>query len=313
LVEAACKIALASIRFTARPSYHFKVSYYNRFIHPEQFTNNICFGPRLPAVNLKKDFMDQKIWDMKPNMRPAKDYIIFPLDVSSLKSAKQYVELLAESVGMFKVGLELFIQSGPEIISFIKTSSPAGVFLDLKLHDIPETVARAMEQIADLGVTFTTVHCGETPRMLKAAVASSGGRVGILGITVLTSVSSADVKTAGFRKDFSADLSKLVVKRAGMAKAAGCKGVVCSGQEVKMIKDTLGKAFIAVTPGIRPAWESIVQDDQRRVTTPAQAVLNGADYLVIGRPIRDAASPKTAADRVAEEIEAVIGGLSSNE
>lgn len=243
---------------------------------------------------------------MKPNMRPAKDYIIFPLDVSSIKSAKQYVELLAESVGMFKVGLELFIRSGPEIVSFINTASPAGVFLDLKLHDIPETVARAIKQIVDLDVTFTTVHCGETPRMLEAAVAGSGGRVAILGITVLTSVSSADVKIAGFRGEFSADVSKLVVKRAGMAKAAGCKGVVCSGREVKMIKEALGKDFIAVTPGIRPAWESIAQDDQQRVTTPAQAVVNGADYLVIGRPIRDAASPQAAAERIAAEIETVI-------
>ena len=106
-------------------------------------------------------------------MRPAKDYIIFPLDVSSLTSAKQYVELLSASVGMFKVGLELFIQSGAEIINFIKDSSAAGVFLDLKLHDIPATVARAMGRIADLRVTFTTVHCGETPRMLEAAVAGS--------------------------------------------------------------------------------------------------------------------------------------------
>ncbi len=244
---------------------------------------------------------------MRPNMRPAKDYIIFPLDVSSLKSAKQYVELLAESVGMFKVGLELFIQAGPEIINFINASSPAGVFLDLKLHDIPETVSRAMAQIADLGVTFTTVHCGETSRMLEAAVAGSGDRVGILGVTVLTSVSNADVKTAGFREEFVADLSQLVVNRAQMAKAAGCKGVVCSGQEVKMIKEALGKDFIAVTPGIRPDWESIAHNDQRRVTTPAQAVLNGADYLVIGRPIRDAASPKTAAERIAAEIAAVIG------
>lgn len=239
-------------------------------------------------------------------MRPAKDYIIFPLDVASLSSAKQYVELLSDSVGMFKVGLELFIQSGSEVIHFIKNISAAGVFLDLKLHDIPETVARAMDRIAGLGVTFTTVHCGETPRMLGAAVAASGGNVGVLGITVLTSVSTADINAAGFQNEFSADMSKLVVKRAAMAKAAGCTGVVCSGREVRMIKDALGKDFIAVTPGIRPAWEGMGKNDQRRVTTPAQAIQNGADYLVIGRPIRDAASPKQAAEQIAREIETAL-------
>lgn len=239
-------------------------------------------------------------------MRPAKDYIIFPLDVASLSAARQYVELLSDSVGMFKVGLELFIQSGPEIIHFIKDVSAAGVFLDLKLHDIPETVSRAMARIAGLGVTFTTVHCGETPRMLEAAVAASGGNVGVLGITVLTSVSNADIAEAGFDTKFCADMSRLVVKRAVMAKAAGCIGVVCSGREVNTIKNALGKDFITVTPGIRPAWETVGENDQRRVTTPAQAIQNGADYLVIGRPIRDAASPKQAAQRIAAEIETVL-------
>jgi len=239
-------------------------------------------------------------------MRPAKDYIIFPLDVSSLMSAKQYVELLSESVGMFKVGLELFIHAGPEIINFVKDSSKAGVFLDLKLHDIPATVGRAMGRIAELGVSFTTVHCGETPRMLEAAVAAAGGSVGVLGITVLTSVSGADIEAAGFQKSFSADVSKLVLKRTAMAKAAGCTGVVCSGREVKTIKNALGKDFIAVTPGIRPAWDGMTKDDQRRVTTPARAIQNGADYLVIGRPIRDAASPQQAADQIAREIETAL-------
>jgi len=238
-------------------------------------------------------------------MKHAKDTIIFPLDVPSLASARRYVELLADSVGMFKVGLELFIQSGPEIINFIKTSSPAGIFLDLKLHDIPATVGRAMARVADLGVDVATVHCGETPQMLEAAVAGSSGKVGVLGVTVLTSVSSADIDAAGFAKEFSADMFKLVLKRAAMAKAAGCAGVVCSGQEVKMIKESLGKDFIAITPGIRPAWDAVAQDDQQRITTPAQAIQNGSDYLVIGRPIRDAADPKEAALRIAEEIEAV--------
>ena len=225
-------------------------------------------------------------------MKRPQDYIIFPLDVPTLKEAQRYVEMLSEHVGMFKVGLELFIRSGPEIINFIKTSGTADVFLDLKLHDIPATVARAIEIITDFGVTFVTVHCGETKRMLEAAVESSKGRVGIVD--------------AGFRDEFSTDLSRLVRKRADMAKAAGCIGVVCSGLEVGMIKQASGKDFIAVTPGIRPTWGDRQRDDQQRITTPEQAVVNGSDYLVIGRPIRDAKDPKAAAIRIAKEIEAVI-------
>jgi len=239
-------------------------------------------------------------------MKQAKDYIIFPLDVPTEKAAKAYVELLSGSVGMFKVGLELFIRSGPGLIDFIKSSGNANVFLDLKLHDIPETVFRAMEGIAGLGVTFATVHCGETPRMLEAAVSGAKGKVGVLGVTVLTSVASEDIKAAGFRKPFYEDLTRLVIERADMAKAAGCTGIVCSGREVKMIKKTLGRDFIAVTPGIRPVWDDIKTHDQKRVVTPAIAVKNGSDYLVIGRPIRDASSPKEAVLRIVKEIEAVL-------
>jgi orotidine-5'-phosphate decarboxylase len=239
-------------------------------------------------------------------MKRAKDYIIFPLDVPTEKAAREYVELLSESVGMFKVGLELFIQSGPGLIDFIKASGNADVFLDLKLHDIPETVFRAMERIADLGVKFTTVHCGETPRMLEAGVSGAKGRVGVLGVTLLTSVESEDIRTAGFRKSFFEDLTRLVIKRADMAKTAGCVGIVCSGREVKMIKKTFGRDFIAVTPGIRPVWDDMEIHDQKRVVTPAIAVNNGSDYLVIGRPIRDANNPKEAALRIVEEIDTVL-------
>ncbi|MBE9530991.1 MAG: orotidine-5'-phosphate decarboxylase [Proteobacteria bacterium] len=239
-------------------------------------------------------------------MKKAKDYIIFPLDVSSVKTAKHYVETLSESVGMFKIGLELFIRSGPDIIDFIKASGAARIFLDLKLHDIPATVSRAMQNIADLGVAFATVHCGETSRMLEAAVTGSKDKVGVLGVTVLTSVLNEDIQSAGFKKIFYDDLTKLVIKRAAMAKEAGCKGIVCSALEVKMIKETFGQDFVAVTPGIRPDWEAGGKNDQRRVTTPSRAVQDGSDYLVIGRPIRDAKDPKEAAARIAEEIQAVL-------
>ena len=239
-------------------------------------------------------------------MKAAKDYIVFSLDVPSLKEAEQYVALLSEYVGMFKVGLELFIRSGPEIIKIIKTLGKAKIFLDLKLHDIPETVSRAMASIADLGVAFTTVHCGETNEMLKAAVAGSKGRTKVLGITVLTSVSSDDILAAGLRPEFASNMSMLVMQRAAAARDAGCSGVVCSGLEVGMIKEKFGEGFIAVTPGIRSSVGSIKKDDQQRITTPARAIKNGADYLVIGRPIRDAKNPQEAAVRIAKEIETVL-------
>jgi len=239
-------------------------------------------------------------------MKSAKDYIIFPLDVPSLDEAKRYVDLLSGHVGMFKVGLELFIRSGPEIINFINLSGTSGVFLDLKLHDIPATVLHAMKSIADLDVRFATVHCGEAKSMLDAAVQGSDGKVGVLGVTVLTSISSIDIRNAGFRTEFSDNLSKLVMKRAGMAKEAGCAGIVCSGLEVRKIKADFGDDFIAVTPGIRPAWEGMQEDDQQRISTPARAVKNGSDYLVIGRPIRNAKDPREAAVKIAGEIETVL-------
>ena len=233
-------------------------------------------------------------------MKQAKDFIIFPLDVPSLKEAKQYVKLLSGQVGMFKVGLELFIRTGPAIINFIKDNG-AEIFLDLKLHDIPVTVSRAMRSISDLNVTFATVHCGESEKMLKAAVEGSGGRVGVLGVTVLTSVSGDDIHKSGYTEEYSSDMTRLVIKRARMAKATGFAGIVCSGLEVKMIKEHFGKEFVTVTPGIRPT-NDMGKDDQQRVVTPGQAVKNGSDFLVIGRPIRDAKNPEEAAGKIAEEI-----------
>ena len=236
-------------------------------------------------------------------MRRGKDYIIFPLDVATIDAAKKYVELLAERVGLFKVGLELFIRCGPEIIDFIHSQTTARVFLDLKLHDIPATVGRAMTRIADLGVAFATVHVGETRRMLEAAVEGSGGKVGILGVTVLTSVSAKDLESAGYRQDLYDDMPLMVLQRAQLAHEAGCAGVICSGLEAGQIKERFGNDFLAVTPGIRPAGAVTTKEDQQRITTPAQAITAGADYLVIGRPIRDADDPRQAADRIAEEIE----------
>jgi len=235
-------------------------------------------------------------------MKLPHEYIIFPLDVSSADEAKALVRMLASHVGLFKVGLELFVRTGPDLVRWIIESGNAGVFLDLKFHDIPATVSRAMAGIADLGVRFATVHCGENPSMLKAAVDGSAGKVGVLGVTVLTSVSGEDITAAGFCPEYGADPVRLVMKRAETAKNAGCAGIVCSGREVSAVKQRFGKDFIIVTPGIRPLWDGVSADDQARVTTPAQAVKNGADYLVIGRPIRRAADPAAAARRIADEI-----------
>lgn len=235
-------------------------------------------------------------------MRQPRQYIIFPLDVATRGEAEDLVRQLAGQVGLFKVGLELFIRSGPDLIRWIQAEGAAGIFLDLKLHDIPVTVGRAMEGIADLEVALTTVHCGESPRMLEAAVKASRGRTGVLGVTVLTSVDSGDLRQAGVAPELAADMEALVQRRAGMARDAGCAGVVCSGWEAPAIKQALGGDFLVVTPGIRPAWEGVGADDQRRVMTPAEAVRRGADYIVIGRPIREAADPARAARRVAQEI-----------
>lgn len=235
-------------------------------------------------------------------MKQAKDYIAFPLDVPTLAAAKPFVSLLAPHVGMFKVGLELFIRSGPEVIRYIRSETSAGIFLDLKLHDIPATVERAMGSVAELGVDLATVHCGESRDMLTAAAEGAKGRVRVLGVTVLTSISGEDLRQAGF----SVDAPELVARRAVMARDAGLDGIVCSGLEVKKIKALCGDDFLCVTPGIRPAFGTVGGDDQARVSTPAGAVGSGSDYLVIGRPIRDADDPEKAAQRIAEEISSVF-------
>jgi orotidine-5'-phosphate decarboxylase len=244
-------------------------------------------------------------------MKKAKDYLIFPLDVPTLKEARHYVEILHGRVGLFKIGLELFTREGPEIVRQIKAAADGtGIFLDLKLHDIPETVRRTMAIIADLGVTFTTVHCGDSITMLKAATEGARGKTGILGVTVLTSISTDDLREAGYVESYANDTTRLVLKRAGMAKSAGFSGVICSGFEAGPIKDHAGKDFLAITPGIRPAWELADAHDQKRVLTPARAIENGSDYLVIGRPIRDAEDPAAAASKIIEEIASATHGLS---
>jgi orotidine-5'-phosphate decarboxylase len=239
-------------------------------------------------------------------MKRGKDFIIFPLDVPDAAQARRLVTLLHGHVGMFKVGLELYIRTGPALLQWIGEHAAAGIFLDLKLHDIPATVRSAMRAVADLDVALATVHCGESHAMLAAAAQGAQGKVGVLGVTVLTSVGAADLKAAGYSVDNEGDLQQLVLHKARMAQAAGLSGVVCSGQEVAAVKARFGENFLAVTPGVRPQWNASAKDDQHRIVTPAKAVQAGSDYLVIGRPIREAADPVDAAKRIADEIEAVL-------
>ena len=232
----------------------------------------------------------------------AKDRIIFPLDVSTEDEARDLCALLKDDVGVFKIGLELYISLGPGIVGLVKKTAPkAKIFLDLKLHDIPETVKRATRAAVSLGVDFLTVHTGGGKNMLLAAMEESGG-VKILGVTVLTSLGKEDLFE--FDKKYQ-DPERLVLSRVETAKEAGLTGIVCSPLEVVRIREEFGQDLLTVTPGVRFA-DAKKKDDQKRVLTPFDAIRNGADYLVVGRPIRDAEDPIEAAKRVAREIESAL-------
>ena len=232
-------------------------------------------------------------------MRRAKDYIIFPLDFSDYESVVRYVKMLKDYVGVFKIGLELFISQGPGIIGSIRSICSNKIFLDLKLHDIPETVKRAINALSQYKPDFITIH-PELPKGFLKEVEFFQTKV--LGVTVLTSIDKEMLDSMGYSVTSVADL---VVKRARLAKEVGCHGVVCSGHEVKRIKEEVGEDFIAVVPGIRPEW-SVSKDDQKRVVSPKDAILKGADYIVVGRPIRNAKDPKAAAEKIIEEINSAI-------
>ena len=235
-------------------------------------------------------------------MKGPKEYIIFPLDVPSRDEAMQYVYRLKDHVGLFKVGLELFISEGPEILSAISDAGVPGIFLDLKLHDIPATVSRAFLAAAKYHPVFVTIHCDEGEGVLKAVARDNPAGTKILAITVLTSLSSESLRLLGYDPRFENRMVDLVLLRARTARNAGCHGVVCSGHEVAAIKKEFGEELIIVSPGIRPLWGEVAQDDQARIVTPQKAVKDGADYIVVGRPIRDAPDPAEAAQRIADDI-----------
>jgi len=234
--------------------------------------------------------------------REAKDYIVFPLDVSTPQEAMRFVRILRDQVGLFKVGLELFISAGPSIISAIHDTAGQKVFLDLKLHDIPTTMRRALSAAGRHGPRFVTVHCDQGEGTLKGVVDGGPQNTRILAVSLLTSIGPKDLERLGFCEAYVADPTALVIERARIARDAGCHGLICSGREVALVKRELGKDFIVMTPGIRPEWTLVNEDDQKRVVTPRAAVEAGADYLVVGRPVRDAKEPAEAALRLAEEI-----------
>ncbi len=230
----------------------------------------------------------------------ARDKLIVALDVASAQDAVTLVKRIGPRVGLFKVGLELFVGEGPAMLEAIRAAGAAGIFLDLKFHDIPTTVRAARRTAERYGVRFLTVHCESSDRLVETTH-SAGQAPQLLGVTVLTSTDAAGLRAAGWY-DPALSIEALAVRRATLARDAGCAGVVCSGHEVAAIRGRLPRPFVIVTPGVRPAWAAVPGDDQRRTATPAQAIAAGADFLVVGRPIRDAKDPAEAAERIVDEI-----------
>jgi len=228
---------------------------------------------------------------------PKEERLIAALDVADAEQAKSLVHRLGDSVRFYKVGLELFMAGGVfELIDWL-ASRGNKVFADLKFFDIPETVAAAVRGLRNRGVTFATVHGNQA--MLQAA-GEAKGDVKILAVTLLTSLDQGDLDDLGFR----CDVESLVLSRARRALEAGCDGVISSGMEAPVLKRELGDRVLVVTPGIRPV-QNRPGDDQKRTVDVAQAFANGADYIVVGRPIRQAADPRAAA----QAIQATIAGV----
>ena len=234
------------------------------------------------------------------NTMSPKNRLIFALDVPGKKEAKHYAKVLEGVVGCFKVGLELFISEGPDIVKMIQDQSAANIFLDLKLHDIPATVRGALRSAKKLGVQYITIHSTEGEEILETAQEVKGSGLEVLAVTVLTSTSASSLASLGIREDINA--AALVLDRATRAQNSGCAGVVCSGEEAKLVKSKCGGDFKIVVPGIRPEWARVSGDDQNRIATPSQAIEDGADMIVVGRPIRDANDPREAAQKIIEEI-----------
>lgn len=233
----------------------------------------------------------------------AQKKIIFALDVHGLDDIDRWADMLAGKVGMFKVGKELFTSCGPAAVKAVQRRG-GQVFLDLKYHDIPNTVASAMCEAARLGVQLANLHALGGAEMMETAVAavhrefSDTERPRLLAVTILTSSTAETLRQIGI--DHS--VQDMVVRLARLAKASGMDGVVASPLEIGLIREACGPDFLIVTPGVRPSFAAV--DDQKRIMTPAEAVASGADYLVIGRPIAKATDPAHAAECIAAEITA---------
>ena len=231
-----------------------------------------------------------------------RDRLIVALDVPSATQAHQLVQLLGDSVTTYKIGKQLFTAEGPELVRDL-VASGRKVFLDLKFHDIPNTVAEAVRSAARLGVTMLNVHASGGKRMLEAAVeaaAQSESKPLVLAVTVLTSLSESDLQDIGV----CGNVLSQVLRLGALARSAGCGGVVASAHEARELRRELGEAFAIVTPGVRPAGNDA--GDQARVLTPGEAIAAGATYLVVGRPILQAADPAKAARAISAEIESAL-------
>ncbi len=237
----------------------------------------------------------------------AKDRLIFALDVDQLAEAESWVDKLRENVGVFKVGKQLFTRCGPEVVRMIQEHG-GDVFLDLKYHDIPNTVAKAAVEACKLGVRIFNVHALGGAEMMRKTVeevdaycaASGAERPMMLAVTILTSSTEATLREVGIDRS----VEEMVPRLAKLAKDAGFDGVVASPKEAVLIRRVCGADFAIVTPGVRPAFAAL--NDQKRVTTPAEAISAGATALVIGRPISAASDPLAAAGEIIAEIEAAL-------
>jgi orotidine-5'-phosphate decarboxylase len=232
-----------------------------------------------------------------------KEHLILALDVSKREEAIRLVELLRDEIGIFKIGWQLFLAEGPQLLlDLVRNLGPGRIFLDLKIYDISNTLKGALRNIVP-GVALVTIHNNLGAGGLTAILEEIGSDFNVMAVTLLTSLSGEDLRRLGYTSEYTDDPSRLVLLQARLAKAAGCHGVICSGREARAVKEACGNDFQVVCPGIRPAWSVVAGDDQKRVVTPAEAMKNGADYIVVGRPIRTAPDPVDAARRVVAEIE----------
>lgn len=233
---------------------------------------------------------------MKLPARP-QDKIIIALDVPDTAGALRLLDSLGEPPTICKIGLELFTSEGPSVVKAVHERGSA-VFLDLKFHDIPNTVASAVRSAGDLGVAMTTLHGSGGPLMLEAAAQAAGSSdLLLLAVTVLTSMDASQLSITGI----TSDPESQVLRLAGLAATTGIGGIVCSPLEISAVRSSFGEKLRIVTPGVRPTWAQA--DDQKRVMTPSEAVIAGADWLVVGRPITAAVNPKEAFSRILTELQ----------